>query len=202
MSSGDNLPGADAVLRLLDRRYLYESVLRRHDEAREHFRCESVTVGTPAQFQQAIIRYTAHHIGFVEGQEPDGLTAFSLADEALRETMRGSGTIRGYEAALAAGLGLSPGGMPDVFNALSRGFKAKYLRGHIDRAFSEVVNESSLDSCREIAEALVERYGTALSRLGIVVDETLVVLEPRRYLWSVRERLEHALVHLEIGGRQ
>ena len=191
--------GVAAVLQLLDHRYLSEHVLGPHQKAREEFRVRELTVASSVEFSRAVAAYVQHHERATRNLTLTHEEAHGLAIEVLREAFPAIGYADGYEAALAAGLGIKSGGMPDVVNALARGLRERALRHHVEAVFHTHVDVLSASSCRELAEALCKRYGQAFRRLGVLVDEVLIAQDPRRALLRIREVLDRVLVQMEIS---
>ena len=199
LAPGDWSPQVRQVMQLLDREWVYRHVLRAHDQARESFHARSLSVATAGEFADAVAGYVQHHVRKVEGTELSPTAAAGLAVGVLREGFERGALADGYLAALAAGLGKTQGGMPDVFNGLARGLRERALRNHVEAVFHAHIDPLSARSCRALARALHERYAGAFARLGQLLDEVLVSQEPLRVLWRIREALEHVLSRMEVA---
>ena len=197
--TGPALAGVAAVLRLFDQRYLHEHVLLQHDQAREAYRVDALTVADNRAFNLAVAAYVQHHELSTSGLTLTYEVARGLGIRLLRDEFPSTGYADGYEAALAAGVGLRSGGVPDVVNALLRGFKARALQTHIDAVFVEQVETLSGSSRRELARTLCERYGMAFGRLGVFLDETVIAADPLKALLSIRTVLGRVLSELEVA---
>lgn len=192
-------PEVSQVIQLLDREWVYRHVLRAHDQAREAFRARSLSVATAGEFADAVAGYVQHHLREVDGTELTRTAAAGLAVALLRQGFERGALPDGYLAALAAGLGKTQGGMPDVFNGLARGLRERALRNHVETVFHAHVDPLSSSSCRALANALHGRYAGAYARLGQLLDEVLVSHEPLQALWRIRAELEHVLSRMEVA---
>lgn len=159
------------VLRLLDPAHIHETIGRRHDEAREAWRCDAITVRDGEAFLAAAGGYTRMHLEFVEEARLGANAAASLATELLRHGFPPGFIPDGYSAALACGVGKTPGGLPRVVNYLAGALKARAITNHVDAVFLHQVDPRERSERDEIAVVLLSRYGRALSHLGVAWRE-------------------------------
>ncbi len=155
------------VLRLLDPAHMHETIGRRHDEAREAWRCDAITVRDGEAFLAAAGAYTGKHLEFVGEVRLGASAAASLATELLRQSFPPGFFPDGYSAALACGIGKTPGGLPHVVNHIAGALKARGITNHVDAVFQHQVDPLERSERDEIAAVLLSRYELALGRIGI-----------------------------------
>lgn len=165
--AGERPPGdLEDLLSVLDPQRMYETIGRRHDDARESYSVPALNDLTAGAVLGILGEYTRRHLEHAGEDRLSPAAATDLAIELLRQSGAPGLFSDGFIASLACGLEKTPGGLPAVVNALADALKERAVRNHVDTLFFLRVNTLARDDRTRLAELLRARLHEGLRRIG------------------------------------
>ncbi len=170
------------VMRHLHPKVIIEKVELPHDTARGKYSLNSSIAHSYLEFENIMINYLTHHMNEVFGNSlpPDFLLA--KAKKFLEP-------IGGFKNAVYIGLSGTNGGMINILNNLSDGFKNEAKKAYFDYVIDAFIDPLSFQEVVEVMRELKDKISNYSPQSFAYIEPEAMAANYEEILWSYIESL-------------
>lgn len=165
----------DDIMQHLNPRTVIEKTEIPHDNARAGCTLQSSVVSSHSEFEDLLIAYVAHHMQETLGRAPPPEFCLDKARRFLEHSV-------GFDNAVFMAMSGSEGGMPNVLNQVSDGFKQEAKQAYFSYILDRYIDPLSFEDTVEVMRELKER-------IGAYSPQAFGYIEPEQMAGSYRDIL-------------